>query len=262
MMTPTYQKGQLYTLSISDLTRDADQPRKYLDPGALAELAASIREHGVLEPIIFRCGADLPILYIVAGERRVEAAKMAGLTTIPAVFVEGNHAEIALVENLLRQDLTAIEEAEALHRVMKEHGYKQEELSRVIGKAPSTLSEILSLNRLPQEIRDECRGNRTVSRRILVEIARRKQKRSMLTLYSQYKEKSLLQDRIKKQARRGQARRSVTARAIGFINTVQVKIPALAMDEFIAADREALVHALEDLQRIIAENHTALRIAQ
>ena len=144
---------------------------------------------------------------------------------------------------------------------MKEQGYKQEELSKVIGKAPSTLSEILSLNRLPQEIRDECRGNRIVSRRILVEIARRKQKRSMLTLYSKYKEKALLHDGIKTQARRGRARRSVTARAIGFINTVQVKIPILAMDEFIAADREALVHALEDLKRIIEENLTALRIA-
>ncbi len=267
-----YQKGQLYTLALSDLRTDPNQPRKYLDPQALEELAASIREHGVLEPILFRQDAaghdpDSPesgivfqdkTLYVVAGERRCEAAKKAGCTTIPAIFVEGNHAEIALVENLLRQDLTAVEEAEALQRLMTEQKYTQEQLAGIIGKATSTMSEILSLNRLPQDIRDDCRSNPAVSRRTLVEIAKSKQQRGMQTLYNKYKEKSLSQAQIKQQARR--ERRTASEQAIDFINTVQTKIPVFAIDAFAPADKEALVLALEELKKIIEEKLAAIAI--
>jgi len=82
-------------------------------------------------------------------------ARKAGLVSVPAVFIDGdNHAEIALVENLLRQDLNPIEEAEALKRLMDDHPYMQEDLARIIGKSPTPISEALSLNKLPKEIRD------------------------------------------------------------------------------------------------------------
>ncbi|MGD9975726.1 MAG: ParB/RepB/Spo0J family partition protein [Desulfatirhabdiaceae bacterium] len=188
-----YQKGKLYTLAVTDIMADPDQPRKYMDPDALVELAASIARHGVLEPLLFRVDeAGTPIL--VAGERRLEASRQAGLTTVPAMFVDGNHAEISLVENLLRENLTAVEEAEALDKIMKDHGYTQEALAGVIGKARSTVTEILTLNRLPQDIRDECRGNKTVSRSTLIEIARKKQARGMTTAWEKYKEKSQKQE--------------------------------------------------------------------
>ena len=185
--TVTYKKGKLYQLDMAQLQTDPNQPRKYLDPQALDELAASIAQHGVLEPVLFRVSPDS--LFIVAGERRVEAAKKAGLTTIPAMFVEGNYAEIAIVENLLRQDLTAVEEAEALQALMTEQNYTHEQLAGIIGKARVTITEILSLNRLPQEIRDECRSSSNTARRTLVEIARKKQDRSMVTAWSNYKAK-------------------------------------------------------------------------
>jgi ParB family chromosome partitioning protein len=92
----------------------------------------------------------------------------AGLTTIPAIFIVGNYSEIALVENLLRQDLTAVEEAEGLQSLMIEQKYTQEQLGGIIGKAQNTLSEILSLNKLPQEVRDDCRGDRTISKNALI----------------------------------------------------------------------------------------------
>jgi ParB family chromosome partitioning protein len=104
---------------------------------------------------------------VAAGERRVEAAKKAGLTTIPALFVEGNHAEIALMENLLRQDLTPVEEAEALDRLLKEQSYTHEQIAGMIGKARNTLTEILSLNRLLQAVRDECRSNTTTRKPLI-----------------------------------------------------------------------------------------------
>jgi ParB family chromosome partitioning protein len=126
--TGAYEKGQFYQLELALLQADPNQPRKYLDPQALEDLAASIAQHGVLSPILFRLapagqapeahtGASDPPLFVVAGERRCEAAKKAGLAEVPAILVEGRHGEIALVENLLRQDLTAVEEAEALDRL-------------------------------------------------------------------------------------------------------------------------------------------------
>jgi ParB family chromosome partitioning protein len=184
----TYEKGQLYQMNLNDLQADPNQPRKVMDTQSLDELAATIQKHGVLEPILFRVAPDDGI-YVVAGERRVAAARKAGLTTIPAIAVEGNHNEIALVENLLRQDLTSIEEAEALKSLMEEQKYTQEQLGGIIGKAQNTLSEILSLNKLPREIRNDCRGDRTISKSSLITIAKKKQARGMTTAYNAYKAK-------------------------------------------------------------------------
>ena len=191
MADAPYEKGKLYDLPIGDLNPDPNQPRKSLDPQALEELTASIKEHGVLQPILFRVDAESANLFVVAGERRFEAAKIVGLTTIPAILVEGNTAEIALVENLLRQDLTAVEEAEALQRLKDEQKYTDEQLGAIIGKARTTLNEALSLNKLPQEIRDECRGDRTITKSTLITIARKKQSRAMTTAYNAYKAKQL-----------------------------------------------------------------------
>lgn len=187
MMT-NYEKGNLYTLELTKILTDPNQPRKYIDPQALDELAASIATLGVLEPILFRQDEE-GNLFVVAGERRLEGAKKAGLANIPAIFVEGNQAEIALVENLLRQDLTAVEEAEALQALMVKQKYTQEQLGGIIGKAQNTLSEILSLNKLPQEVRDDCRGDRTIAKSTLIAIAKKKQARSMASAYNAYKAK-------------------------------------------------------------------------
>lgn len=183
-----YERGKLYHLSLNDLLADPDQPRKVIDAHALEELTASIRKHGILEPILFRRHED-GSLVIVAGERRIIAARKAGLSSAPALFIDGNASEISLIENLLRQDLTAVEEAEALQRLLDQQKYTHEQLSAVIGKARTTISDILLINRLPQTIRDECRGDRAVSKNTLIAIARKKQERAMFTAFSNYKEK-------------------------------------------------------------------------
>ena len=183
-----YEKGNLYQISIADFQLDPAQPRKVVDPDALAELAASIAKFGILQPPLFR-EADQGWVYIVAGERRFQAAQQAGLLVIPAICVTGDYAEIALIENLQRQDLTTVEEAEALQRLKDEKKYTDEQLSGVIGKARQTVSDILTLNRLPMEIRDKCRGERTISRTTLITIARKKQERAMITAYNAYIDK-------------------------------------------------------------------------
>lgn len=126
---------------------------------------------------------------VVAGERRGTAARKAGLIPIPAIFIAGNYSEIAPVENLLRQDLTAIEKAEGLQALMIEQKYTQEQLGNVIGKARQTVNEILILIKLPQAVRDDCRGDRTISKNTLIAIARKKQARAMTTGYNAYKAK-------------------------------------------------------------------------
>lgn len=183
---PVYEARTLYQVPLDRIRENPDQPRKTFDDQALAEMVASVKQYGIIQPVIFRPGPDGTAI-IVAGERRIAAARQVGLAVVPGVFIDGNAAEIALVENLQRQDLTAIEEAEALNRLMTEQQYTQEQLGGIIGKAQNTLSEILSLNKLPQEIRDDCRGDRTISRNTLIAIAKKKQIRAMTTAYNYYK---------------------------------------------------------------------------
>ena len=168
----TYAPNQLHRVPLAELQPDPAQPRKYMDPQALEELTASVRQNGIIEPVVCRQDTRTGLIYVVAGERRCAAARLTGLSHVPAIFIEGdNYAEIALVENLLRQDLTAVEEAEALQRLLMDQKYTQEQLGVVVGKARTTVGDILTLNRLPQEIRDDCRGDREITRKTLIEIA-------------------------------------------------------------------------------------------
>ena len=195
----TYEKGKLYDLNIADLQPDPEQPRKYFDEQALADLKASIEKHGVLQPVLVRQSADGALL-LVSGERRFQASKLAGCVTIPAVFTDGAPAELSIVENLLRENLTAIEEAEAIEKLRAQHEYTLADLALVLGKSDSTLSEILSLNKLPVEVKDDCRNDPKAGRSILVLIARQKNPEKMAALYSKYKESGLTRGEIRKKS--------------------------------------------------------------
>lgn len=183
----TYVKGKLYQIPCGDLQTDPNQPRKFFDKAALEDLTASMEKEGVLQPVLFRVGeSGEPIL--VAGERRLLAAKDAGLKTVPAILIEGNYTQIALMENLFREDLTVMEHAEALELVRLELDYTQEQLGIFIRKAKSTVSEILSLNELPDKIRKECRSNPLISRKALIAIAKKRPAR-MIAAYEKVKER-------------------------------------------------------------------------
>jgi ParB family chromosome partitioning protein len=243
-----YEKGKLYQLELAHLRADPNQPRTFMDPLALEDLTESIRQHGVLMPILFREDAAMEAILIVAGERRCEAARNAGLLTIPAIFVEGNYAEIALVENLLRQDLTAVEEAEALNRLMTEQSYTQEQLGAIIGKARNTVSEILSLNRLPQEIRDACRADAAVGRKALIEIARKKQDRAMITAWTNYQEKQ------QKLAAGKQKREKIVETPdilLQWVDKANIKLTAIDPAAWTAEEKTAFATALTDLKKTI-----------
>jgi ParB family chromosome partitioning protein len=149
------------SLPIEAVERNPDQPRKHFDEPSLAELAASIREHGIIEPILVRReGGSYRIL---AGERRWRAAQRAGLREIPAVVREATDREafeLALVENLQREDLNAIEEAEAYDILVTDHSLTQEEIAKRVGKERSTVANALRLLKLPESVRDALRDGR------------------------------------------------------------------------------------------------------
>jgi ParB family transcriptional regulator, chromosome partitioning protein len=143
---------------IEDVSRAPDQPRQSFDEERLTELAASIREQGVIQPLIVRQGEGGGYV-IVAGERRWRAAQRAGLRQIPVIVKEATPAqafELALVENLQRDDLNPIEEAEAYRRLTEEFGYTQEQLAQRVGKERSSVTNALRLLRLPEPVRLLC----------------------------------------------------------------------------------------------------------
>lgn len=144
------------TIKISRITPRGDQPRKSFDDNALQVLADSIREHGVIQPIVVRELGILDDNYeIIAGERRWRAAKMAGLDEIPAVIMTGDElkvAEVALIENVQRKDLNPIEEAMAYKALIERFGLKQEEVAQQAGKSRSAIANMLRLLELPDEV--------------------------------------------------------------------------------------------------------------
>lgn len=144
------------SIKISRITPRGEQPRKNFDENALQVLADSIREHGVIQPIVLRELDDFSGNYeIIAGERRWRAAKMAGLDEIPAVIMTGDElkvAEIALIENVQRKDLNPIEEAMAYRALIERFGLKQEEVAQQAGKSRSAVANILRLLELPDEV--------------------------------------------------------------------------------------------------------------
>ncbi len=137
----------LMSLRISTIEPNKDQPRDRFDQGALSELADSIREHGVLQPIVVRSTAG-GSYQIIAGERRWRAARMAGLSEIPAMVVEAEDSkvmELALIENLQREDLTIIEEALGYRTLMETYGMTQEQVARRMGKSRPVIANALRI---------------------------------------------------------------------------------------------------------------------
>lgn len=143
-------------LRISELEPNREQPRKDFDEKAMAELADSISQHGVLQPLLVR-----PIFgggyQIVAGERRWRAARMAGLSEVPAMVREMNDGEVmelALIENLQREDLTPLEEARGYQTLLEKYELTQEEVAKTVGKSRPVVTNAMRLLGLPQEIQD------------------------------------------------------------------------------------------------------------
>ena len=153
---PSYGENNVFLCALEKIVPQKGQPRQHFDTAALDELAQSIREHGLIEPLVVRRRAGSEDFELIAGERRWRAAQRAGLREVLVVVrdVSAKDAfELALIENVQREDLNPIEFAEALDRLLEEHGYTQDSLAQRIGKDRSTLANALRLLKLPAQVR-------------------------------------------------------------------------------------------------------------
>lgn len=182
-----HRRTVLTLIPVAAIRPNRDQPRRHFSDEALAELAESIRTRGLLQPIVV-CRADEGY-ELLAGERRFRASQRAGLDRIPALVREGDdRLEIALIENLQREDLTPLEEAEGLALLIERHGYTHREVADLLGKSRPYVSNTLALNRLPELVKSDLHTEGTVvSRELLMGVARQETDEAALALWKRLK---------------------------------------------------------------------------
>jgi ParB family chromosome partitioning protein len=188
-------------VSIEDIEPNPNQPRQQM--GDLSELTASIREKGILEPLIVR--RQLDRYQIISGERRYQAALQAGLTELPCVERDVDDMEtieIALVENIQRKDLTPFEEAEAFALLVNEHDYTHEDLASRIGKSRTSVTETLSLNAIPEEVKNLCRLADISSKSLLLQIVRQDSLEKMIALLEKISQGQMNREQARKLSQR------------------------------------------------------------
>jgi ParB family chromosome partitioning protein len=179
-------------IPLDKLDPNPEQPR--VDFGDLTELTASIAEKGVLEPLLVKPNRMTGRWMIIAGERRFRSAQRAGLKEVPCVEMEvdeGTIAEIALIENMQRKDLTVWEEADGLLALTERFGYTHDDVARKVGKSRTTVTEAMAIARIPNEVREICREGDINAKSSLLQIVRQPDDETMLSLAKQIASKGL-----------------------------------------------------------------------
>ncbi len=179
-------------ISLDKIDPNPEQPRSEF--GDLTELTASIADKGVLEPLLVKPSRQTGRWMIIAGERRFRAARAAGLKEVPCVEMEvdeGTVAEIALIENMQRKDLTVWEEADGLLALCDRFGYTHEEVARKVGKSRTTVTEALSIAAIPADVREICRQADVSAKSMLLQIVRQPDEEGMRRLAKQITSKGL-----------------------------------------------------------------------
>lgn len=188
-------------IPIGKIVPNPEQPR--VDIGDLNELTDSIRQNGVLEPLLLKPKGDGTWM-IIAGERRWRAANLAGLTEVPAIEFDIDDraiAEIALIENLQRKDLTIWEEADGLAYLSRKFSYTHEEIAKKIGKSRTTVTESMTIAGIPESIRAKCLQSNVSAKSVLLEIARQFDEPAMHSFVGSIGGQSLRRDEIRRAAR-------------------------------------------------------------
>jgi ParB family chromosome partitioning protein len=204
LVVPRSADGIGVMVRVTQISSNRDQPRTSL--GTLDDLVASIRRHGVLEPLLVRRrGGDG--FELVSGERRFHAAMMAGLDEVPCLELDIDDRqalEIALIENLQRKDLTPFEEGEGFRTLIDTYGYTHEEVARAVGRSRVTVTESLKLLAIPPEVRSACRHADITAKSTLLEIARAPDADAMLTLVREVVEERLDRAELRRRRRGGE----------------------------------------------------------
>ncbi len=231
-------------IPIDQIDPNPNQPRQVM--GDLSELMASISEKGIIEPIIVRQRG--PRFQIIAGERRYQAAIQVGLREIPIVIreVDDNEIiEIALVENLQRKDLTAFEEAEALQSLAERCRYTHEDMARRLGKSRTAVTESMSLNGMPEEVKNLCRLADIHSKSLLLQIVRQGDPQKMVALVERI---SSGEAATREEARKAAPTKPKAGRPKTYIFSYKAPTKAFKLQLRFAkarVDRDEVIHALE-----------------
>ena len=189
-------------IPVENIRPNPDQPRKAL--GDLRDLTDSIREKGVLEPLLVRYVSREECYYIISGERRYHAARAAGLREVPCIERVADDAEtleLGLIENLQRKDLTPFEEADGLHRLATQFEYTHEDVAQKIGRARSSVTETLSLRNIPDAIRRKCVEHGVTSKSVLLQIARQPTEKKMAEMLRRILQGGLTRDEARRERR-------------------------------------------------------------
>jgi ParB family transcriptional regulator, chromosome partitioning protein len=215
-------------IQIDKIEPNPAQPRSEI--GDLSDLTSSVKEKGILEPLLVK-PTGIDSWMIIAGERRWRAANLAGLTEVPCIELdidEKGIAEIALIENLQRKDLTVWEESDGLAALASRFGYTHEEIAKKIGKSRTTVTESLTIATLPADIRVKCRESKIHAKSTLLEISRQFDKDSMLDLLGRIKTNGLVTREKIRQEIRPQETKPVAKPAVIKIEP-KVEIPAVSV---------------------------------
>jgi len=181
------QRAAVAVVPVAVIRRNPEQPRKTFDAERLSELSVSIRERGLLQPVILRREEDGGYL-LMAGERRLRAAELAGVDSVPALIREDDPLEVGLIENLQREDLAPLEEAAALNGLVERRAYTHKALADLLGKSRPYISNTLALVRLPMDLKNEIlESGVEVSRELLIALARQPSQEAQAALWSRIK---------------------------------------------------------------------------
>ena len=221
-------KDQIREIPIELIKPNPYQPRETFDEESLGELSASIKEHGVLQPVIVRQSGEE--YELVVGERRLRACRMAGLSTVPAIVRDLTHsesAELSLIENLQRRDLTVVEEINGYERLIREFGLTQQELAKRVGKGQSTIANKLRLLKLPAPVL-EALGERKITERHARALLRMESEQDQVAMVDKICRKGLtvgqteaLIDGRTKELHKRQLRRKIRGEEVGSVRAIK-----------------------------------------
>src|SRR3989441_111221 len=245
------QRTVLTVVPLRDVHPNPDQPRKHFDEEKLGELAASIKAHGLLQPIVVRPTAAG--LEVVAGERRFRAAQLAGIDRLPALVREvEDPLELALIENLQREDLAPLEEAEGLAALIARHGYSHREVAELLGKSRPYVSNILALMRLPDAVKvDLQRDGGAVSRELLMGVARQEDPEAALALWRRLQLGVLSVRRFREEKAGRRPERAAAAEVLAAARRMNRALVRLLTDELPTSEGARIARALRRTRRLI-----------
>lgn len=239
-------------IATEDIQPYADQPRK--DRGDLTGLAESVRQKGVLEPLLVRKNPETGKYLIISGERRYFAARMAGLAEVPCIeknVDDGETLELALIENIQRKDLTPFEEADGVQALGDRFGLTHEEISRKIGKSRTSVTELLTLRIIPDDIKAVCIESGVISKSQLLQVARQPTEARMRDVVRRFAQGTLNRDEAREERNHGSKHRNGSFRYVpptkDFKLTLQFKNGKVPREQVIAALRRVL----EELEKEI-----------